>query len=367
LPSVRFSKVLIANRARLPYGSSPLARNWESRAWPCIRKPTVTVRTYVSRTGHLHRPGQERPHYLNRSIISAAEITNVTPSIRLWIPSEKRGLRRGLRSLRINSSGRGPSDPADGGEGARPRSCGRWVCPYCPVGGVLKSPEEALEVAAGIGYPVILKASAARRTRHARGQPAEICRAVCAAHTRPAPRSVRPISTWRSSSPRRATSIPNPRRRAWQRRDPGERECTIQRRHQKLLEESRRRGQRPPARRNCHCLEKSHRAAGYTNAARWSPDGRDGRAPLHRSQRAVQGHPVTEFVTASTSSRVRSGSRRRAAGGDPARPVQVRGHAIECRINAENPRLRALARAHHGFHAPAASACAWTHSPTRIA
>jgi acetyl-CoA carboxylase biotin carboxylase subunit len=77
-------------------------------------------------------------------------------------------------------------------------------------------------------------------------------------------------------------------------------------------------------------------------------------------------HPVTEFVTGIdiVKSQIRIAQGESLPDILPG-PVVLRGHAIECRINAENPR-RSCPRpaASPASICPAASACAWT--PGRI-
>ncbi len=65
--------------AKLPFASSAPARNWGSRPWRSIRKPTATARTCASptRPSASARPRARAATWTSPSIISAAEITNV--------------------------------------------------------------------------------------------------------------------------------------------------------------------------------------------------------------------------------------------------------------------------------------------------
>jgi acetyl-CoA carboxylase, biotin carboxylase subunit len=120
----------------------------------------------------------------------------------------------------------------------------------------------------------------------------------------------------------------------------GERECTIQRRHQKLVEES------PSpvldAKRRKELGAKVTRALekiGYTNAGtvEFLMDEDGGIYFIEMNTRIQVEHPVTEFVTGvdlvKAQIRVAAGERIEDAAGE----IHFSGHSIECRINAEDP------------------------------
>jgi acetyl-CoA carboxylase biotin carboxylase subunit len=120
-----------------------------------------------------------------------------------------------------------------------------------------------------------------------------------------------------------------------------ERECSIQRRHQKVVEETPSLAVSPALRQAMTAAAAAvARAAGYTNAGTieflLDEDGRF--YFLEMNTRLQVEHPITEMVTGIDlvrwQIRIARGERLDL---DPARAVAADGHAIECRIYAEDP------------------------------
>jgi acetyl-CoA carboxylase biotin carboxylase subunit len=278
-------------------------------------------------------------------VISAAEITNVDaihPGYGFL--SENAYFAEVCEACHIKFIGPPPNVIRLMGDKARALDAmSRAGLPILPGShGILESVEAALSCAESIGYPIIIKATAGgggRGMRIARGS--EDLRAA--------------YETARNES-RVAFGVPdiyiekyieNPRHIEFQVMGDnfgkvihfGERECTIQRRHQKLLEESPSVVMTPEQREKIGGeVDKALTNVGYSNAGtvEFLVDEKMNFYFMEMNTRIQVEHPVTEMVTGVDLVKLQI---MLAAGAHLhfERHLQPQGHSIECRINAEDP------------------------------
>jgi acetyl-CoA carboxylase, biotin carboxylase subunit len=225
---------------------------------------------------------------------------------------------------------------------------------------VLQSPGEALQVAEQIGYPVILKASAGGGGRGMRVvyKSEDLMTLFQQAQQEAG-------AAFSSPDIYLEKFISAPRHIEFQVLGDqlgsveilGERECSIQRRHQKLVEESPSPAMNQALRQQISAkLQKALAAARYTNAGtvEFLMDESGELYFIEVNARVQVEHPVTELVTGidivKSQIRIAQGERLRTV---MRGPIEPRGHAIECRINAENPETFAPSPGRiTGFHLP---------------
>ena len=209
--------------------------------------------------------------------------------------------------------------------------------------GPLKNIRQAKQLAAKVGYPVLLKASAGGGGRGMRqvDAPEELEGAYKAAQAEA-------VACFGDGEMYLEKLVLNPRHIEFQIMADGqghvvhlgERDCSIQRRRQKLIEESPSRALDPQLRERMGAAAvAAAKAAGYVGAGTvefvLSPEGEF--YFIEMNTRIQVEHPVTELVTGidlvKEQLRVAAGLSLSFTQED----VKVSGHAIECRINAEDP------------------------------
>ena len=207
----------------------------------------------------------------------------------------------------------------------------------------LESAQEAEQVAARIGYPVMLKAAAGGGGKGMRlvHTPGDLRLSLEAAQSE-AQRAFGDSEVYVEKA------IVNPRHIEMQVLADehgstvylGERECSIQRRHQKVLEESPSPIVDPEMRRRMgEIAVRVAKAAHYTNAGtvEFLVDQNKNFYFLEMNTRLQVEHPVTELVTGldlvHLQIRIAAGEKLPFTQED----VRIRGHAMECRIYAEDP------------------------------
>ncbi len=207
----------------------------------------------------------------------------------------------------------------------------------------IKSQDDAVKLASEIGYPVIVKAAAGGGGRGMRIAHNEVAlRSGISAASKEAEAAFGNGAVFIEKFLENARHVEiqvlgDKRGNALQLFD---RDCTSQRRHQKLIEEAPAPGVEPKKR---EAIAKSAaemiRRAGYAGAAtvEFLMDRDQNFYMLEVNTRVQVEHPVTEMVTGIDIVKESI----RIAAGEPLplkqREVTLRGHSIECRINAEDP------------------------------
>ena len=348
-PANMFGKILIANRGEIAIRVICACKDLGIR----------TVAVYSEADRHsLHvrfadeaiciGPAKSSRSYLDiPSVISAAEITNVEaihPGYGFL--SENADFAEVCETSGIRFIGPTPDVIRSMGLKQRARAVmAEAGVPILPGSeGILKSAEEGLEIADRIGYPIMLKASAGgggrgmRIVREASELPALLAQAQQEA-----------LASFSCADVYMEKLIEAPRHIEFQVIADehghveilGERECSIQRRHQKLLEEAPSPGVTPELREQMAVsIKEAMRRIGYRNAGtvEFLMDEAGKLYFIEVNARIQVEHPVTEAITGTdmVKTQIRIAAGEKLADCLP-NPIVFSGHAIECRINAENP------------------------------
>ena len=359
-----FKKILIANRGEIALRVISACKELGIR----------TVAVYSEADRHsLHvrfadeevcvGPARSVDSYLNiPGIISAAEITGaeaVHPGYGFL--AESSYLAEVCEACHIKFIGPSPRViRLMGDKSLARRTMSKAGVPVLPgSNGLTETVEQAAEMAKRIGYPVILKASAGgggRGMRIVEG-PEELPRAFRTAQKEAE-------AAFGVGDLYLEKYLRNPRHIEFQVLADsrgnvvhlGERECSIQRRHQKLLEESPAPGVSDRLRKKmARIAVDGVRAVGYVNAGtiEFLLD-EDGRFYFMEMNTRIQvEHPVTEMITGVDLVKEQI---RIAAGqtlGFTQKEISFRGASLECRINAEDPEtFMPSPGTIHAFHLP---------------
>jgi len=299
-------------------------------------------------------PPRSTESYLNiPAVMSAAEVANVDaihPGYGFL--SENANFAEVCETCHVKFIGPKPALLRLMGDKEKAREAARKAgLPILPGSdGVLKDEIEANKVATAVGYPVMIKAAVGGGGRGMRivRSADEMPQLFSAAQTEAA-------NAFGCGDLYLEKFIETPRHIEFQVLADehgevihlGERECSIQRRHQKLVEESPSVKVNPALRKKLgERIVAAMKKIGYTNAGtiEFLMDSDERLYFIEMNTRLQVEHPVTEMVTGVdlVKSQIRIAAGERLAtvlagakledGG-----LTPRGHAIECRINAENP------------------------------
>jgi acetyl-CoA carboxylase biotin carboxylase subunit len=308
-------------------------------------------------------PARSSDSYLNiPSVISAAEVTNVDaihPGYGFL--SESAYFAEVCKESRIKFIGPSADSIRLMGDKSRARAeMTRVGLPVLPgSSGPIGSESEGLSIAREIGYPVIIKASAGGGGRGMRvvHSPDQFSTALQTAQTEAASAFGVPHCYVEKYIERaRHVEFQIMADEHGRTIHLGERECSIQRRHQKLIEESPSVIMTPDLRTQIgNRVVRAIQELGYSNVGtlEFLVDEQKRFYFMEMNTRVQVEHPVTELVTGidivQEQILIATGAHLKRRQED----VEFRGHALECRINAEDPEThRPCPGKIHTFHAP---------------
>ena len=344
----KFSRILIANRGEIALRILRACRELgiESVIVHSVADAGAGYLDLADRTVCIG-PGPSQQSYLDISrIIAAAEVEDVDaihPGYGFL--AENVQFAEICKSSHIEFIGPGVEAIAFLGDKGKARELAREVGVPCVPGstGILDNEDEALKVAQEIGYPVIVKAVAGGGGRGMRVAHNDITLKNGYSQAK-----IEAETAFNNPDVYLEKYVEKPRHVEIQILADnhgevvhlGERDCSLQRRHQKLIEESPSPGLPPEVRDEMGvAAKKLVKAAGYTNAGtvEFIVDKDFNFYFIEVNTRIQVEHPVTEMVTGidliKEQIRLASGERLGMTQDD----IKMKGVAIECRINAEDP------------------------------
>ena len=343
-----FDKILIANRGEIALRIQRACRELGIKT-VVVHSEADTAAKYVKLADEsvCIGPAPSRESYLNiPAIISAAEVTDseaIHPGYGFL--SENADFAERVEKSGFVFIGPRPESIRIMGDKVSAKDAMRAAgVPVVPgsEGALPEDPKEIVRIARAVGYPVIIKASGGGGGRGMRvvNTEAALLHAVTttrseagAAFGNPAVYLEKFLENPRhieiqvlADSFKHAVYL-------------GERDCSMQRRHQKVIEEAPAPGinRRLIDRIGARCAD-ACRKMGYRGAGTFEFLFEDGEFYFIEMNTRVQvEHPVTEQITGieivQEQIRIAAGEALRFR----QRDIQIRGHAIECRINAEDP------------------------------
>lgn len=359
-----FRKILVANRGEIALRIICACKE--------LKIPTVAVYSEADRHS-LHvrfsdeavciGPAKSHESYLNiPSLISAAEITNVDaihPGYGYL--AESAYFAEVCETCGIKFIGPSPQAIKLMGDKAMARQCMQEAgLPIVPGTGLVPEDEESLrQAAAQVGYPLMIKATAGGGGRGMRivRHPDQLLDAFTTAQSEAQ-------SAFGNSEVYLERYLDNPRHIEFQILADehgnavhlGERDCSIQRRHQKLVEESPSPALSAELRKELGSkIVEATKKINYTNAGTVEClfDQEGNYYFMEMNTRVQVEHPVTEMITdidiVKQQIRIAAGEKL----GFTQKDIVLSGHAIECRINAECPATLAPSPGRiMAYHAP---------------
>jgi acetyl-CoA carboxylase biotin carboxylase subunit len=344
-----FNKVLIANRGEIAMRVI--------RACRLMGIKSVAIHSDVD-AGALHvrfadeavciGPADASKSYLNiPQIIAAAEITGadaIHPGYGFL--SENAKFAEVCKKCRLAFIGPTPEAMRLWGDKVSSRAVAKtYGLPLLPGTGVLADGKDATEQAQAVGFPIILKASGGGGGRGMRivRQAEDVARAYETA-------SHEAMTGFKNPDVYLERFIEEPKHIEFQVLADqhggvwtlGERECSLQRRHQKVIEESPSPSMNDEQRAHLgEVIRRAVRETGYTTLGtlEFLMDEKGNLYFMEMNTRVQVEHPVTEMVTGVdlVEQQIRAAAGEKLTLPDT-RPWSFRGHSIECRINAEDPR-----------------------------
>jgi acetyl-CoA carboxylase biotin carboxylase subunit len=344
-----FRKILIANRGEIALRILRACRELGIKAVAVHSEADAkALHVRLADEAVCIGPAPAAKSYLNiPAIISAAEITAadaIHPGYGFL--SENAEFARLCAKCGLTFIGPTPESMRAWGDKVTAReNARRFGLPLLPGTEVLRDADHAIAEATRIGYPVILKASGGGGGRGMRivRSDAEVPDAFGSA-TREAESGFKNPDVYLEKFVERPRHIEfqvfaDKHGGIW---TFGERECSLQRRHQKLVEEAPSPAMTSEMRQEVgEVIRRAIRETGYTSLGtmEFIMDEQGELYFLEMNTRVQVEHPVTEMVTGLDLVALQI----RAAAGEKielpdTRPWSFRGHAIECRINAEDPK-----------------------------